>query len=429
MKKCLLFFLVVLLAAPAFAFEVSDLKFGGQVRMRGYNLQNMWDLDDDADGDNWSVFRLKTSLYVSMALDEDVTGYVRISNQNYGEGVSYDKDNASNKTFVDNAYINVDNFFKLPVTVRIGRQNIMYGSGFVLFDGNSQFASTSIFLDGVKASWHITDKMQLDGLYFKDEENDRDNDADDDITLSGVYFTNKECSLTGAKQEFYILNRKDDNLDKDIIMYGVRISDKFASGLDYSAEVAIQKGDFSSTVDQDALGYKLDLGYTVNKCTVKPRFYLGYAALSGDEDPNDSDNESWDVFYGGWPQFGDLLAWRYLNLGGGNNITHYDPNYNSGSSTGAEAVYSNIEIATIGASAVFFEKLSANISYSLLTADETINGIDDDLGDYYQLKLKYKYSKALSFAVYAAMIDPGDTFDDVNNDNATEVYWEADLRF
>ena len=428
MRKSLMILLVILFASPAFAFDVSKLQFGGQVRMRGYSLINMWDFDDDADGDDWSVFRIKTSLFVKMDLDKDVTGYVKISNQNYGEGVSYDEDNKSNKLFVDNAYINVDNFFQLPISIRLGRQNLMYGSGFVLFDGNSQFASTSIFFDGIKATWHINDKMKLDCLYFKDMENNRAKVVDDDITLSGLYFTDKECPLTNARNELYILNREDEAIDKDITMFGYRISDKLDFGLDYSAEIALQTGDFSATADQDAIACKLDLGYTLKDVSVKPRFYLGYVSLSGDE-AGTSDNESWDSFYGGWPQFGDLLAWKYLNVGPNNIISHYDPNYAAGSTIIGEVVYANFNMATIGVSANLFRNFSADISYSMLTIDETINNIDDDFGNYYQLKLKYRYTKALCFSVYAAMIDPGDAFENVANDDATEVYWEADLRF
>ena len=166
-------------AAPAPAtVEVpgwtKKITLGGQVRMRGYDLQNVWTFNDDDNRDNWDVFRHKTTLWAKVDATEKVSGFVAFSNQNWGEGVTtageWEIDNKSNKVFVDNAYINVKDFFDIPVDLRIGRQNVMYGTGFVLFDGNSQFGSTSIFLDGVKAGWRITDNITLDGLYFKDYE-------------------------------------------------------------------------------------------------------------------------------------------------------------------------------------------------------------------------------------------------------------------
>ena len=158
-----------------------------------------------------------------------------------------------------------------------------------------------------------------------------------------------------------------------------------------------------------------------------PRLYLGYAFMSGD-DPNSTDNEGWDVFYGGWPQFGDLLAWKYVNVGGLNSLANVY-NYTKLSSTPGEAVYSNLQIMTIGASAKLMEKLSGNLSYSNLTFDETYAGVDDDFGDYYQANLKYQYNKQLSFSLYGALLAPGDAFTAPATDNATELYWETDFKF
>jgi hypothetical protein len=449
------------------------ITLGGQIRMRGYNLQNVWDFQDDGninlpkasaasiaaggdpvnldgDRDNWGVFRHKTTIWAKIDATEKVSGFVALSNQNWGEGVSatdagmWEIDNMSNKVFVDNAYIDI----KAPINFRIGRQNVMYGSGFVLFDGNSQFGSTSIFLDGIKASFKLNDNVTLDGLYFKDWEGSRDNESqgDDDITVGGFYLTNKVCPLTGAKQELYALNRTDQGLHKDIWMYGLRMSDKMDCGFDYSLEGAIQTGDagetaLGKTIDQDAYGLKLGGGYTFKDVSMTPRIYLGYAFLSGDDDSTDDDSDRWDVFYGGHaPQFGDIIAFKYLNVGEYNVIARtYDLGYNELSSTGGEAVYSNLENITIGASANLLKNLSAKVSWSMLEADETHTTLagysfDDDIGDVYQLTLKYKYTDKLAFTLYGAMFDPGDAFDDNDpltdyEDSASELFLEADYRF
>lgn len=323
------------------------------------------------------------------------------------------------------------NLLGLPVEGTFGRQNLIYGTGFVLLDGQSQFASTSIYFDGVKLRWHITDKIMLDGLYMKDQENTTTNGANggagDDITLSGFYLTAKSCPVIG-QQEFYALNRKDEAIGKDIWMYGVRLSDKMANGFDYSLEGAIQTGDATKTLDQDAYGMKLDAGYTFKDAAWKPRLYANYSFLSGDSNASDTDNEQWDVFYGGWPQWGDLLAWKYLNLGTSNNLSNVY-GYDDYSNVTGEAVYSNIQIITFGASANLTEKLSANLSYSDLSFDETAAGVDDDFGDYYQATFKYQYNKNLSFSLYGALLDPGAAFGTTNTDDATEVYWEVGYKF
>ena len=407
------------------------ITLGGQVRLRGYDLNNVWDFNDntDPDGDHWNVFRLKSSLKATVKATDDVTAVVQITDQTYGEGVSDYADNKSNKVFLDNAYINVRNMFDMPVDMTFGRQNLIYGSGFVVLDGQSQFASTSIYFDGVKLRWHATDKTSLDLLYMKDQEGERANSYNDDITLSGAYLTSKQCPFIG-KSELYVLNRNDEAKAKDIWMYGMRLSDKLANGFDYSVEAAIQRGDANANQDQDAWGTKLDAGYTFKSLSMAPRLYVGYDFMSGDESGTTGDNEGWDVFYGGWPQFGDLLAWKYVKTKtvSSNSLSNVY-SYAGQSSTVGEAVYSNLQIATLGASANLLKNLNANLSYSKLTFDETKAGVDDDFGDYYQAKMKYKYNKQLSFTMYGALISPGDAFNATPKDDATEVYWESDYRF
>ncbi len=418
------------------------IKLNGMVRFRGYDLQNFWNFDNSKDSDHWNVFRLKGSLKATIQATDDVTTVIQLTDQTYGEGVGvdihngYEGDNRDNKVFLDNAYINVRNMFDLPVDMTFGRQNLIYGSGFVILDGQSQFASTSIYFDGVKLRWHATDKTFLDLLYMKDQEGNRDNASNDDITLSGAYLTSKDCPYIG-KSELYILNRDDEGLGKNIWMYGIRLSDKLANGFDYSVEAAIQRGDANKTQDQKAWGSKLDAGYTFQQLSMKPRVYLGYDYLSGDKDPGNTttgDNEGWDVFYGGWPQFGDLLAWKYVNADNKNtgayrnNLAHVYP-YHNQSSTGGEAFYSNLQIMTLGSSAHLLKNLAANISYSKLKFNHTYAGVSDDFGDYYQGKLKYQYNKNLSFSMYGALIAPGDAFNGIPKNDATEAYWETEYKF
>lgn len=447
MKKAVILLCVLFMAAPAMALSFDDIELGGQVRLRGYELQNVWDFNDDNNFDRWSVFRSYTSLNTKAKVTDDIIGFVKISNQTYGSGIpGAGGQNVDDNVFVDNAWIQVNNLFNQPVTLTAGRMNLMYGSGFVLFDGQSQYASTSLYFDGVKLGLKLGENALLEGLYFKDEEKNRSNAVEDDLTLSGAYLTSK-CPVLGNKQELYLLNRRDENLPvgvdkvkatKDIWMAGLRISDKLDVGaedefaLDYAGEVAYQFGKFAKfsgaqeDIDQDALGYKLDAGFKFKNVALTPRIFANYTFMEGD-DPNTDEKERWDVFYGGWPQFGDLLAWKYVRIPAGNAIAQYDANWDEGSTVYGEAVYSNLKIATLGLGFNLTAGLSADVSYSLLTVDQPDPGRDDDFGDYYQINLKYAYSPNLGFAVYGAMIDPGRAF--INDDNAYEFYWETQLRF
>jgi len=437
MKKCLLVVMALSLLIPSLglAIDLDKLKIGGQVRVRGYDHDNFFRFDDDFKADQWQAFRFKTSIYVSADVSDSVTGYIRITNQTWGEGVTYqtslnpltdrwEEDNKSNKVFVDSAYIDIKNMKGSPFSLRLGRQNLIYGSGFVILDGQSQFASTSIYFDGIKLGWQITDKTLLDAFYMKDQENNRSNTTNDDINLIGLYLTSKGQFFRG-KQELYGLYKEDELLNKKINIFGIRLSDKLGNGLDYSAEATIQNGDWTDAIDHKAWGTKLDLGYTFKGASMKPRIFARYVYLSGDDNPSDGDNENWDVVYGGWPQFGDLLAWKFLHVPGASNL--FSPANAPLTSTTAEAAYHNLVIGEIGVGANLFNVLNTKISYSNLKFAESGPTGDDEFGHYYQLKMKYTYNKALSYSLYAAMIDPGNGFD--KDDAAHEIFWEADLKF
>jgi len=403
----------------------------GQVRFRGYDLQNMWTFSDDLEWDSWNAFRAKGSLKATVEATDDVTAVLQLTNQTWGNGVTdkygQELDNTGNKFFLDNAYVNVRSLFDLPVDLTVGRQNLIYGGGFVLFDGNSQFASSNLYFDGVKLAWHPAGGVTLDAFYMQDEENNRDNLSNDDILLTGLYLTAAETPV--GKSELYFLNRTDESLGKDIWMLGGRVSGKLESGFDYAVEGAFQFGDALENVDQEALGAKIDVGYTFRETAMAPRLFGGFVYLGGD-DPETGKNEGWDVFYGGWGGlYGDLMAWTYVNLPNRMNVLNTIYDHNRLSSTNLEVLFSNFQMLSLGAQAKLMKNLTGRASWGKLVFNETYPGVDDDFGDYYQATLKYTYNSQLGFSLYGALLDPGKAFSATGRDSATELYWETDYRF
>ncbi len=421
-------------AVPVFVDDepgapVRSVEIGGDLRMRGYDLENMWDADSDDERDHWAVFRQRARLFCRVELEQGVVGFLRVANQNWGEGVTaaaqWEEDNKSNKLFVDAAWIDAAGLFGLPVSARFGRQSLSYGSGFVLFDGQSQLASTAMYMDGVRLRVAPDDRFDLDLLYFKDQENARDEAAHDDITLAGVYFSRRDPDRDGS-DELYALRREDQNLGRRIWALGLRTCGVQDSGLDYDLEATLQLGDSGPSRDHEAWGFKGELGYSLPELTWAPRPFVSFVGLSGD-DPFTSADERWDVVYGGWPQFGDLLAWSYLNLGAYNRVSVFDPGYASGSSVPGEVVYGNLLLPTIGLDLHPVAGLDARLSFSPITVQESAAD-SDDFGEYYQLSARYRHSQHLSFAAYAALIDIGAAFGP-DADAQHELFWETRLEF
>ena len=451
MKKILISIAVLLIAASSFAMEAPDVKVNGGVKMRGYSLDNFLDFNSSSDGDNWSVFRIQSNIAATAAFEKNVTAHVNFSNQTYSEATyksnnfndtDYNDtdnsalwmDNQSGKVFVDQAWIEVKKFLDTPINMKFGRQYLMYGGGFVLFTGQSQYASTAMYFDGVKLTWAVKDKMDIDLLYFKDQENNRADAVDDDMTMIGLYVTAK---LLPGQQELYVLHKEDQDQkgaappEKNFYLIGARVSNKMSFGLDYALEGGYETGKYDdrNQIDQAAYALKADIGYTL-KVKTDPRIFAGYVYLSGDGTPGDDTNNSWDSFYGGWPIYGDMLAWKYINVGTANSLSNPYPGYTVGGRIGGEVIYSNLTMGTVGVGFAPRSDVSVKLSGSMLEFIDVNPAVTDseEFGNYYQLDAKYNYTDALSFAMYAAMIDPGDAFGP-DTENAYEFFWETSLKF
>jgi len=437
--NCVLF-LLALAAVAATAAEddgpVRDLAFGGDVRLRGYDLENQFDSDDCAEGDHYRAMRLRTRIWATVALEHDVTGEIRLANQNWGEGVTYppgdagdrwEVDNKSNKIFVDTAWLEAGRLLGLPVALRLGRQALMYGSGFVLFDGQSQFASTSVYLDGARLRVTPGEAWTGDLFWVKDQENARDEAAHDDLTLSGAYLTHRSAWAEGT-EEAYVLRREDQLLGKDVWLFGARAAHTYTWGLDYSLEGGLQRGDATRELSHEAWGVKTEAGFRPDGLPWAPRLFGGWVGLSGDDPATADVNERWDVFYGGWPQYGDLMVWTFVNVGPGNNIAGYDPGYADLSSVPGEAVYANFLMPFAGLELRPHASLDVRLSWAPVRVHRPAAGVSDDFGDYWQASAKLRYSRQLSFGLYAGLIQPGAAFGP-GADPQREFYWEAELRF
>ena len=142
---------------------------------------------------------------------------------------------------------------------------------------------------------------------------------------------------------------------------------------------------------------------------------------------SDGVSERWDVFYGGWPQFGEHLAWLYTNVGGASAITRWDPAYAQGSSQAGEAVYANLLMTTLGLEVRPHPRLAAEASCAWLRADESA-AASDDIGLHLQVSARYAYTRNLSFSLYGGYLEPGDAFGEAA-DPQHLVYCDAELTF
>ncbi|KAB2835381.1 MAG: hypothetical protein F9K48_04385 [Candidatus Brocadia sp.] len=236
-------------------------------------------------------------------------------------------------TDLHQGYFDLRKLFDLPLTVRVGRQEIIWGDHRVL--GNFVWSNVGRTFDGGRFMWD-TDEIHIEAIAARvDEDGFTTNDGSDnsDENLYAAQFAFKKL-VPGALLELMYLSRNDEdnvaNLNNiingapagdslEVHDFGFRLDGKIPNldAIDYTLEAHGQFGDFG---DQTHKAYALAAkgGYTFKDMNWKPRFGFEYAHASGDDDPTDNDHDTFDNLYptnhmNGIYGFADLVSWQNMH--------------------------------------------------------------------------------------------------------------------
>lgn len=134
-----------------------------------------------------------------------------------------------------------------------------------------------------------------------------------------------------------------------------------------------------------------DLGYTVLDTACTPRVHVGFEYLSGD-DPTTSDWEGWDPVMARWPQWSELLGYRWAV------------------ETGMPFYWTNMERYTVGMSVEPLDNLTLVLDHSLLRGDEpmvgALYGTGDSRGTLTVAKAVCAFSKRASMHLWLEYFHP-----------------------
>ena len=233
-------------------------------------------------------------------------------------------------------WVELANYQEFPLGVKVGRQELSYGSERLV--GASDWTNVGRVFDAVKAHWQIPQGW-VDFFYANVVNNNvttgNDNSFDDhnywqdhlyglyghtttlpDISLDlyGLYRNKTDAQYNGPAREIYTLGTRLESTEK-------------TKPWDYYAEVAGQFGHIdgpggkyfgqttSNSVSQRALAAVVGGGYTF-ATNWKPHLGLEYNYASGDSNPKDNVNGTFDnlyptnhKFYG----FIDLFSWKNVH--------------------------------------------------------------------------------------------------------------------
>jgi hypothetical protein len=291
-------------------------------RIRQESSDNVSSLNDRA-SDSSAYMRLRTSIGGQWRPRGAWEVNFRLTNENrYYLAPKSDpklkKNFDFNEVFVDQLNVKWKNPGRLPLTVTLGRQELMLGEGFLVFDGGPLDGSRSAYFNGLRLDYALKNKNNLMFFFVRQPRTDtllpRINDKEQPLVEqeeqgAGFYFSGwlKKTAL-----EAYLFRK--DTFKTFILPAGAvhvaggRIVQPFTGKLSLTAEGAIELGTLGPE-KRSGLGGYFHLDYKSGLAFPLPaQLTLGGVYLSGD-DPATKRYEGWDPAFSRWPKWSDSLIY------------------------------------------------------------------------------------------------------------------------
>jgi len=240
---------------------------------------------------------------------------------------------------VENLYLEVLNLAHLPIAMRLGRQNLFYGDGFIICDGSpldgsrTSYVNAGLFtftLPGLALDlFLISDHEQDDYLPRLNDENTRL--AETDECLMGVYF--KTMPYAGEEsryhlEPYFVIKREntEQGLNRISTLGGrlvyptrrteTRIELAYQTGnLDYIGSEGGTEEDYQEARNVSAFGGTFYFDVNLERL-YSLSFGGGYVYLSGDDPKTLAKYEGWNPVLGRWPQWSELYIYTLIPEGG-----------------------------------------------------------------------------------------------------------------
>lgn len=300
-----------------------QFEFGFEQRVRNENWNNIMDYNDNADDEREQI-RYRTRVWMKAPLGSNVDFAVALNQE------TNQKMNMVNKfdeVFIESLYLDIKKLFVKGLALRVGRQNLMHGEGFMLFEGNSGDGSRSVYFNAVNLSYtHKKSTLELIGILNPSMDrmlpvvhNMRKRLTEWDEQALGFYYTDKNLKNTSVEAYYFYKKEVNDyrpvtNLqfqpDRHISTMGGRVVQKLSPAWTLTGELAGQWGAQHNNVNLSGwAGY----GYLKRtwKHAWKPYVLGGYWGFSGD-DPATKDNEGWDPIFSRWPKWSELYIYSQV---------------------------------------------------------------------------------------------------------------------
>lgn len=402
--------------SSAFSEETKEmLTISGQERLRGDFARNQSLRDFSLtpgthDGQLISRTRAAVSVKPIKPLEVFAQGQFYLRENNY----DYSKMN------IYQAYIDFSDREHLPIGLKIGRQELCYGSTFFL--GPNDFYDGLVW-DAAKLSVYPAEKIWLDLIAARYVKLNKHR-SDSKPALYGGYGSYELSEAANIDLYLFYHHGGFEFFHTDLVYSprwftaGTRLAGKFR-GFDYEIEPLYQFGKIDNP-DRDkrdnigAYGGHVDIGYTF-KTMFNPRVFAAYAAGSGD-------NKTSDKWYREF--HGNIYNDNYLV-----GDTSLIPDLSGITSGGARA--SGMHAFVAGLSLDILPKLNLNIDNHYFLAGKTPEGTSRDVGDEINLIATYRVFDNLSIVASINRFFTGNFFKDASGSgkDITYFYIQTQIEF
>lgn len=310
---------------PAEEKKKSNFKFEFSERFRFTGWDNAVSLDEDRPDGN-AFTRHRTSLGLTWTPNANIQVGVKLTNEFRFYLAPKHRDFEIHELVFDQLYLKWKNIGGIPLTLTLGRQNIILGEGFVVLEGHPLDGSRTIYFNAIRADYafgknhKLTSFLSHQPIYddYLMVINDQDQRLIENPMYGfGLYYTGR---FGRSKLETYFIhktvNGNDDRIDGDTIhTLGARLTQPLAKRLSLTAETALQLGKYGNE-DRGALGGYAHLDYKfAEESSILKQFTLGGIYLSGD-DPSTPKMEGWDPVFSRWPKWSESYIYTLVKENG-----------------------------------------------------------------------------------------------------------------
>ena len=401
--------------------EASPFKWGGDVRLREVYFDNIPTEDGgEVRGGANQFQRYRTRLWGEYHQSDNLYVRARLVNEfRTGQaGASYQAWDPMDETLFDNLFID----WRTELwDLRIGRQDMIYGTGKVILDGTPLDGSRTIYFDAIKAVYKGIDDTTVDliAMYTQAQDPLAIHSQDRDLVGAGgsgytgaeagggIYVQNKTYEDLPWEAYFITKTKEDDinnrgsTITDPINTVGTRLMPKWSDGtFDGNLELTYQ-----SNPDED--GYMIDALVNWNMGKEKnAKLGLGWYHLS----------EHWNPIFARWPQYSELYVYGQ---------------------TGAAGRWSNLSMPHIDFSISPFKNYTSNMMLAYMFAPENTGpGTGKDKGilftwwNKFTLAEKVFSEKDKLFGhILIELMESGDYYTDAQRDEDIAAFLRFELMY